>query len=268
MKDTRYFSCKDQTKTPPHPTAERQRVRIEHRGRTIDAVLYRPAREKFPLVIFSHGYNGCRDDFRASAEFLLRRGIGSILFTFCGSGARDTSGFPTTRMTLFTEEQDLLAVTDYAKTLPPFDGNLFLFGCSQGGMVTAMAAAKRQDELCGIALLFPAFCIPDDWNKRYPLDASVPAVIDWWGVQLGKDFVLTLRELDVYADMPSFRKPVLLFHGSDDAVVPVAYSDRASKLYPSVCYKTYVGQGHGFDPACMQDVHTRLLDFVARHACK
>lgn len=235
---------------------------LDRHGRAMDVVVYRPDASCAPVVIFSHGYNGYKDDFRDTAQYLLQKGIGSVAFTFCGSGPRDQSGFPTTEMTLFTERDDLIAVMDYVKKLPWFNGKLFLFGGSQGGMVSAMAAQACPDEVAGMILLFPALSIPDDWNARYPDDASVPETIDWWGVMLGRDYVLALRGLDIFEGMPQFTAPVVLMHGSDDAVVPCHYSERAAHTYPNAGLVVYRGEGHGFSPSAMADVNERTLNFI------
>ncbi|MDE7296603.1 MAG: alpha/beta hydrolase [Clostridia bacterium] len=246
----------------PDPEPGTETVYIEHNGRTVEAEVFRPNSSKFSVVIFSHGYNGYRDDFKSSANFLMENGIGAITFTFCGSGARDTSGFATTDMTLVTEKEDLLAVMDYAKALKWFDGNLFLCGGSQGGMVSAMAGEERMNDIRGMALLFPGFCIPTDWNAWYPDDDKIPVTIPWWGVDLGRNFVLSLRDIDIYANMASFTKPVLLMHGTNDNIVPLSYSQRASETYPNAELVIYQGEGHGFSPATMTRVNDKLLDFI------
>ena len=44
-------------------------VSIARNGREMDAVQYVPDVADFPVVVFSHGYNGCLGDFAAEAEF-------------------------------------------------------------------------------------------------------------------------------------------------------------------------------------------------------
>lgn len=248
--------------TPSNAEAGVEEIEIAHHGRTVYAELFKPDVSRFPIVIFSHGYNGYRDDFKESAEYLMENGIGSITFTFCGSGERDESGFATTDMTLFTEQEDLFAVMDYVKNLKWFDGNLFLFGGSQGGMVSAMAARERADDIRGMILLFPAFCISDDWNARYPNDRAVPETIPWWGVTLGRNFVLSLRGLNIYDNMNEFDKPVLLMHGTKDDIVPMSYSERAAETYPRAELVRYMGEGHGFFPETMRSVEKKALEFI------
>lgn len=243
-------------------------IQVEHHGRTVHGDIFIPDKESFPLVIFSHGYNGYKDDFRDSANYLMDNGIASITFTFCGSGERDPSGFGTTNMTLLTEKEDLSAMMDYAGQVKGFNGSLYLLGGSQGGMVSAMAAEEREADIKGMVLLFPAFCIPDNWNNtnypadRYPTPESVPESIDFWGVKLGRDFVLTLRDLDIYANMADFQKPVLILHGTNDTVVPISYSQRAAETYPNAELVTYKGEGHGFTCGKMRDMEERLLEFI------
>lgn len=243
-------------------------IRVEHHERTVYGDAYIPDADSFPLVIFSHGYNGYKDDFTDSAIYLMDNGVASITFTFCGSGGRDPSGFGTTNMTLFTEKEDLSAIMDYAKRIKGFNGSLYLFGGSQGGMVSAMAAEERQDDIKGMVLIFPAFSIPDNWNNtnypidRYPTPESIPEVIDFWGVQLGRNFVVTMRDLDIYTNMADFKKPVLILHGTTDAIVPLSYSQRASEAYPNAELVIYEGEGHGFTPVTMRDVEKKLLAFI------
>ena len=237
-------------------------VKIPCGNRTMDVDVYRPQAERFPAAVFCHGFGGGREDFAEAAAFLAQNGVGAVTFTFCGSGARDKSGFPTAEMTLFTEREELFAVMDRVKTLAGFDGRLFLVGGSQGGMVSAMAAESRPKKFSGMALLFPAFCIPDDWNARFPAGTEPPETFSLWGVTLGKKYVLALRGLDIYKNMPRITAPVLLFHGTEDAVVPLSYSERAAKAYPHAEFVTYKGEGHGFSPPTMRSVEARLLAFI------
>ena len=246
----------------------RTAIQVEHHGRTVHGDVFIPEEDSFPLVIFSHGYNGYKDDFRDSANYMMDNGIASITFTFCGSGGRDPSGFGTTNMTLYTEREDLSALIDYAKQIKGFNGSLYLLGGSQGGMVSAMAAEEREADINGMVLLFPAFSIPDNWNNtnypidRYPTPESIPESFDFWGVELGRNFVLTLRDLDIYANMADFQKPVLILHGTNDTIVPISYSQRAAETYPNAELVTYKGEGHGFTPGTMRDMEEKLLDFI------
>lgn len=239
--------------------AEKQ---IARHGRTVDAVYYIPDAPHGGTVIFSHGYNGHKSDFAREAEYLAKNGVCAVTYTFCGGSTRDASGFPTQSMTLFTERDDLCAVMDDVLTAQGTGGTLVLFGGSQGGMVSVLAARERAAEIGGLALLFPALCIPDNWRTFYPEGTPLPSEVDFWGMKLGEGFIRTVRTVDAYEGMERFIRPVRLFHGTEDAVVPLAYSERAAALFPHAELTVYPGEGHGFSREAMDDVARRLLAFV------
>ena len=126
-----------------------QTIIIPHHGRRIDGSTYRPEGDgRFPIVIFSHGFNGHQSDFGHMTGLLAENGIGAFCFNFCGGGTGDTSGFPTTKMSLITEKEDLLAVLDEVRSWEWVDPDrIYLFGSSQGGMVSALAAEERRERI-------------------------------------------------------------------------------------------------------------------------
>ena len=63
-------------------------------------------------------------------------------------------------MTIFTEKEDLLAVVDALSEKEELDSkNLFLFGGSQGGLVSALTAEEIKDKVRGLVLLFFHFTV-------------------------------------------------------------------------------------------------------------
>ncbi len=243
-------------------------VLIPHHGRSVHAVLYLPdTAAPAPAVLMSHGYNGCKTDFDHGARRLAENGIASLCYTFCGGSTRDESGFPTTSMTLLTEREDALALLDYLRSHPAIDAEkVFLFGGSMGGMVSVLACQERPEDIAGLGLLFPALCIPANWTERYATDEEVPETIDFWGMTLGKGFVTSLRGMDVFAKMPEYTKPVIIFQGAKDPIARLADSERAASLYPDVELVVYPEEAHGFRPEADADVFRRLMEFVKKHA--
>lgn len=242
-------------------------IQVTHHGRTVDGTLYNPENaEKCPVVIMSHGYNGQKTDFEISAKYLAENGIGAVCYTFCGGSLSDESGFPTTEMTLFTEKEDLCAVLDEVRTWNWVDAeNIYLFGASQGGMVSALAAEEREADINGLILLYPAFCIPDDWNRRFPNREDIPEAQDVWGMMLGRRFFETIHGLDVKKHIGSFAKDVLIMHGAEDSVVAVAYGEWAAGKYPNARLEVFQNEGHGFSEYGDRRMEAMLLYFV--HDC-
>jgi dipeptidyl aminopeptidase/acylaminoacyl peptidase len=239
-------------------------LKISHHGREIYGVFYKPEVEKeCPIVIFSHGYNGTHVDFAMNSEYLASRGIASYCFDFCGGSVNSKSDLQTTEMTIFTEKEDLCAIIEYFKNRKEIDNNnIFLFGGSQGGLVTAMAAEEYLDDVKGMLLLFPAFCIPDNWNERFAKIEDIPETLELWGMTLGKVFFESMRGYDVFKHIGKFHKNVLIFHGDKDAVVALEYGSKASKMYPHSTIEVFEGEGHGFSEAGNRRVAEMTYDFV------
>lgn len=104
-------------------------VKIRHHNREIYGVSYIPDnKEKYPIVIFSHGFNGTNIDFESNSEYLAANGIGAYCFDFCGGSINSKSDLKTSEMSIFTEKEDLCAVIDTIKDLDNVDNNnIFLF---------------------------------------------------------------------------------------------------------------------------------------------
>ena len=239
-------------------------IAISHHGRTVHGLFRAPEGVgPFPAVLMSHGYNGCMTDFDATAECLAEAGIATVAYTFCGGSTRDTSGFPSTQMTLFTEREDAVALLDWLKAHPQVDARrIFLFGGSMGGLVSVLAAAERPGDVAGLALLFPALCVPDNWRERFPDVEEIPEVMDFWNLTLGRVFFTSMRELDVFAMLPALTQPTVIFQGDQDPIVPLADSERAEKAFPNAALHVFPGEGHGFSPADGQRADALLRDFV------
>lgn len=239
-------------------------LKIDHHGRAVDATFYKPKEANhFPVVIFSHGYNGYKTDFEGSARRLATAGIGALCFTFCGGSTRDVSGFDTSQMTLFTEKEDLIAVIDKLKTYDSVDNdNIYLFGASQGGLVSALVAEEKSQDIKGLILLFPAFCIADDWTKRYENLKDIPESVEFWGMTLGNDFIETIHGFDIREHIGGFSKRVLILHGTQDGIVTIDYVKMAAEQYEKAELIIFENEGHGFSEGGNKKVEALTLEFV------
>lgn len=111
-----------------------------------------PQKDKYSMVILSHGFNGNGDDFSEYAAALVKNGIGACIFNFCGGSLRSKSDLSTTDMTVFTEKEDLLAVIDFIEKQPATQ-SIFLFGASMGELVSALCAQECADKIQGMILI-------------------------------------------------------------------------------------------------------------------
>ncbi|WP_197276394.1 S9 family peptidase [Bacillus sp. JCM 19034] len=239
-------------------------LKIKHHGREIYGVSYMPNNgKKSPVVIFSHGFNGTNADFAMNSEYLASNGVGAFCFDFCGGSVHTKSDLKTTEMSIFTEKEDLCAVIDTVRDWENVDrDNIFLFGGSQGGLVTALAAEEYIDYIKGILLLFPAFGIPDNWNEKFPTLDSIPDTWEIWGVTLGRIFFESIHGYNVFEHIGKYDKNVLIFHGDQDEIVSLEYGKRAAKLYPHARIEVFPGEGHGFSEAGNAKVAEMTYEFV------
>lgn len=226
-------------------------MRIEHHGRESECVFCKPEKiEKFPVVIFSHGYNGSGAWAEPYAKFLTEQGIGVIYHDFCGGSVGSKSSMKTTEMTLFTEKEDLLAIFDEVSSWDCSDKELiFLYGESQGGLISALAANELKSRVRGLILVYPAFCIDDDWRKKFPEVSDIPEYAQYGGMTLGKEFFTSIHDFDVFQHIVGYRGSVLMIHGECDPVVPYQYSQKAVGVYQNASLYLFENEGHGFTDA-------------------
>ena len=218
-----------------------------HEKRIYGRIWYPAAAGKHPAVILSHGYNGNHAGFERECRFFAQNGVTAYSFDFCGGSVASKSSGVSTDMTLFTEKEDLLAVVDAAVQWDFVDaGAIFLLGGSQGGLVTALAAEERKEQVRGMILYYPAFNIPDDWRHRFDGAGEIPAEYPFWGLTLGRNFFASMRDFVSFDHIGGFERPVLIVQGDRDEIVPPTVAQRAIKKYKQGKLLILSGEGHGF----------------------
>jgi non-heme chloroperoxidase len=97
-----------------------------------------------------------------------------------------------------------------------------------------------------------------------------PGVIDnWWrqgmmgGAKAHFDCIKAFSETDFTEDLQSITVPVLILHGDDDQIVPIADSALlAAKLVQSATLKVYPGLPHGMCTTEPERINRDLLAFI------
>ena len=232
-----------------------QELWIKNGQRNIYGVLSSPnnGQAKHPVAIIAHGFNGTHDWGRNYFKTMSELGYMCYTFDFpCGStGSRSDNN--TMNMSILDEQSDLEAIVRHFCSRPDVDTtNIVLIGESQGGLVSALTATAMSQQTSKLVLVFPALCIPDNWNSRYPHTTDIPDTTRVWQVPLGRRFFMELRDMDPYKAVESYTRPVLIIHGDADNVVPIDYSRRAVKLYKDARLKVIPKAGHGFNPQDFQ----------------
>lgn len=229
-------------------------------GLTIRGTEYRPEGENLPVAIVSHGFMGCQALSWHYTMALASVGYAAYCFDFCGGSAPGTgaSDGKSTDMSVLSEVKDLEAVIAYARSLPYTSNELLLMGCSQGGFVSALAAAKPETDVDKLVLFYPALCIPDDARAGRMLFAKfdpndIPEIIDCGPMLLGRQYAAEMIHVDPYEAISPYPGPVLIVHGTDDQIVNVDYARNAEKAYEAATpgrTKLVIIEGgaHGFVP--------------------
>ena len=220
---------------------------------TIRGTEYRPEGENLPIAIVSHGFMAWQDTVHHYTKELARMGCCAYCFDFCGGSVmkKGKSDGATTDMSVLTEVQDLEAVIEYVQSLPYTGNELLLMGCSQGGFVSALVAAKHPELVHKLVLFYPALCIPDDARAGKMMFAkfdpkNIPARINCGPMKLGRCYPADVIDMDPIAEIKPYHGPVLIVHGTKDKIVKLDYSRQAQRSYPNAKLRIIEGGAHGF----------------------
>lgn len=211
-----------------------------------------PATGKCPMVILMHGIFSSKDygPMPQIAKGLAKAGIASIRFDFNGHGKSDGRKQD---MTIEKELADAKAVWDYVQGLS-YVSVVGLLGHSQGGVIASMTAGRLTANAmapAGLVLLAPGTVIKEAcqggkfFNARFD-PKNPPEYIRCWGMyKLGREYLLTTQQLDIYGTAAAYHGPVLLFHGDRDGIVPMWCSERFLQTFgPQATLKVIEGENH------------------------
>ena len=135
-----------------------------------------------------------------------------------------------------------LTISGQLRVLEKFAGNgpVSLMGSSMGGYLAALYAS-RHPEVTRLVLLAPAFYFP----QRWPETLGRGRTEDWRRSGSMEVFHHTegrnrciryglIEDASHYEPAPDFLQPALIFHGLQDDVVPMAYSQEFAATHPNV----------------------------------
>lgn len=221
----------------------------------------------YPTLILAHGYGGSVEDNLNCAERYARAGFAVCSLDFCGGSPISKSSGTTREMSIMTEKADMLAVFEEV-VKKPFVRKDFvcLWGESQGGVVAALCGAELKERVRALILFYPAFEIFEDVHEVFGSFDEIEDC-DMWEMPLGKPYFQDIWNMsvdDVYEEIPAFEGPVLLLHGTEDDTVPLAYSERAQKVYRNASYQTIHGSGHGFYDEAGAYADSIVTDYLKR----
>lgn len=255
----------------------RHAISYRSNGLKISGILNVPKGEgPFPLLIFNHGYidpdvytNG--RGLKREQDFMARHGFAVLHTDYRGHAGSDPS--PDTREVYdagleYTMDSINAILAMRKAALPRIDlRRIGMLGHSLGGGVT-LNVLTGHPELVSAAVLY-APVHSDAWenfvrwrSKRPEADRTIA--------------VLGTREQDPEAwdalssqsRLDRIEAPILLFHGTADRDVPIAWSDflheRLQKFQKEISYIVYRGEGHEF-ASQWNDFMERSASFFRRN---
>jgi uncharacterized protein len=216
-------------------------------------------------VIVVHGINGSRENNLRILPTLQRAGFPTLLITY-----RDDVGAPRGPDGLhhmgLTEWQDLQAAARYA--LGHGARRLVLAGYSMGGAIVTqfMERSSLASWVTGLVLDAPALSWKEilSFNaKEMGLPSFTVTPVEW---MIGARIDANWGRLDALEHTGSFHLPILLFHGTEDKLVPISLNDAFARELPRwVSYYRVPRAAHveswNVDPALYDK---RLDEFLSR----
>lgn len=197
-----------------------------------------PEKDSIEMVVLMHGIFSSKayPPMPKIGKKLAKNGIATIAMDFGGHGR---SKGKKVNMTIDKEIEEANAVYEYAHSLP-YVTKVSLLGHSQGGVVASMLAGKlaqKGNSPHKLILLAPGAVIKEAcqgghfFGKRFD-PKNPPEYIKCFGLfKLGKEYLTTTQQLDIYGTSADYQGPVCIIHGTKDRIVPLWCSKKYEKIY-------------------------------------
>lgn len=220
----------------------------------------------FPVVVMASGFDANFTYQMDYVELLNEKGIAAVIFDFTGIGTTSYSSGTAFDRTMPSNVADLNMVLDEALKWPELDSSkLFLWGHSFGGLVSAVVAGERGQDIQGLILLEPSFFAPDLFREVFPEGAEIPFVMDY-PLPVGREFAETIREYDIFESMEKYQGEVLIFqgtvHSEEDLEEMDYYYGKALETYPSARLLMIEGADHFFEEEAGLQMTELAIEFI------
>jgi dipeptidyl aminopeptidase/acylaminoacyl peptidase len=229
-----------------------------------------------PLVVLVHGGPTARDDFEFDwwASFLASRGYAVLQPNFRGSSgygaAWEEAGYREWGRLMQTDVEDGALVLGRNGIADP--ERICIVGGSYGGFAALAGAALTPERYACAAAIAGVSDLPMMLSNVAIAIGSQSMPSDWWGMLIGdrREDGAALRAVSPAHQAANVRAPVLLIHGANDTVVPIAQSRRMADALRSagkdVRLVEYPGEDHWLSDATTRIAMLRELEtFLAAH---
>lgn len=198
---------------------------------------------KSDAIIFVHGFQGSYEDNLNYVSYFEERGIQSFSINFIG-------------LNISSQVQQLEALIQYVSSLVNIE-HIYLFGESQGGLVSLLANKDLVDRLI---LLYPACNLPYIARSRYSDKKEIPECFTLFDYEVNKDYFECIYDLNVWQSIQNKEISTLILHGDQDALVPYSYSETLSSYLPNAKLVCIPEKEHGFYMPFSNNVIAPIVD--------
>lgn len=230
--------------------------------------LFRPAGDPAPLILMLHGggwISGDQSMYHEEAAWFTEQGFACATV---GYSLAPLSTFPAP----VADVQTMLTYArDNAEALGIDKDRIFSFGNSAGGHLSAMLGACTAHLESGeqIQPVDAAVAICPITDLRKPHESHFPIAFSFIEQFMGTfydDDIATWEKASPVTHLTETTPPFLLFHGSDDDVVPVTQSRQFHAALiqhgtPSEYYEL-TGEGHSFTLAAWTQIREQTVEFL------
>jgi len=241
-----------------------------------------------PAVIFCHGFllDGSMFEYQVNA---LENEFRCITWDERGFGQTGTATAP---FTYWDSADDALALLTHLGI-----ERAFFVGMSQGGFISLRAALRAPERVIGLGLIDtqagteaeevrPLYqALADDWVANGPSNELAETIagiimspgydhsgwIEKWQASPKENMTLTFDALitrdDVTPRLGEITCPAIVFHGENDAAIPMEKAELLSKELAGCEELVRIeGAGHATNLSHPCDVNRPLRDFLERHS--
>ncbi|MDP2264844.1 MAG: alpha/beta fold hydrolase [Hydrogenophaga sp.] len=219
-----------------------------------------PGPSPAPAAVLLHGWGGNASTLLHAAQTLHRAGYAVLLPESRNHGRSDRAGHSS--LPRFAEDLD--HALDWLAAQPGVDPQrLAALGHSVGAAAVLLVASRRPGLVAAVSV--SAFAHPEQVMRRWLAAWHVPYWPLGWGVNRYVEGVIghRFRNIAPLATLPKARCPVLLLHGTQDEVVPLADAQQLLR-HKGAAHATLLaldGTHEGFtDPVRAEQA---VLDFLA-----